>query len=226
MRIRTIKPEFFRHEELQDCEAANAGKYPMLVFAGLWGHCDKAGRFEWKPRTLKLDILPFLNFEMDETLAILENAGFLSRYEVDGKQFGLIKSFQDHQRITGKELEAPCRFPEPPKAIGSAHVKQRGNIGETPEKHSESQEGKGREGNGVRAKSRASPKLPCPQEFEVTEPMAQWAEAKGLPADRVMTETEKFIAHHRSKDSRFSDWRHAWQSWIFKAVEYGGFKGK
>lgn len=43
-RIRTIKPEFFRHEGLQDLEQANPGAYAMLVFAALWGHCDKHGR--------------------------------------------------------------------------------------------------------------------------------------------------------------------------------------
>ena len=42
-RIRTIKPEFFRHESLQDLEIANPGMYPMMVFEALWGHCDSKG---------------------------------------------------------------------------------------------------------------------------------------------------------------------------------------
>jgi hypothetical protein len=58
-RIRTVKPDFFRHEALQDLELANPGMYPMMVFQALWGHCDSKGRFEWKPRMLKLDILRF-----------------------------------------------------------------------------------------------------------------------------------------------------------------------
>ena len=59
-RIRTIKPEFFRDEILQDLERTHPEHRPMLVFAALWGHCDKQGVFEWKPRQLALDILPFL----------------------------------------------------------------------------------------------------------------------------------------------------------------------
>ena len=143
-RIRTVKPDFFRHESLQDLEAANVGKYPMLVFEGLWGHCDKAGRFEYRPRTLKLDILPFLPFDMAETLEILCGAGFIERYEVDGKEYGLIASFQDHQRIGGKEATEPEKYPEPPKKQSE---KQRGSSGEAVGHQEGLQEGKGREGN-------------------------------------------------------------------------------
>lgn len=87
-RIRTVKPEFFRHEALQDLEIANPGKYPMMVFEALWGHCDSKGRFEWKPRMLKLDILPFLAFDMAETLSILDAGGMVRRYSVGGKEYG------------------------------------------------------------------------------------------------------------------------------------------
>lgn len=137
-RIRTIKPDFFRHEKLQDLEIANPGMYPMMVFEGLWGHCDSKGRFEWKPRTLKLDILPFLPFDMAETLAILENAGMLHRYSVDGKEYGLIDTFEKHQRLSGKELTEGEKFPAP---MIETTVKQQGSVREIPE----SQEGKGRE---------------------------------------------------------------------------------
>lgn len=147
-RIRTIKPEFFRHEGLQDLEIANPGKYPMMVFEALWGHCDSKGRFEWKPRMLKLDILPFLPFDMAETLAILVKAGMLHRYTVDGKEYGEIGTFEKHQRLSGKELTEGEKFPAPTQ---ESPVKHRGSVGEIPE----SQEGKGREeegkeeGNGV-----------------------------------------------------------------------------
>lgn len=141
-RIRTIKPDFYRHEGLQDLEAANPGKYCMLVFSALWGHCDKAGRFEWRPRTLKLDILPFLAFDMADTLAALCEAGFVTKYEVDSKEYGLIKSFQEHQRINGKEAQEQEKYPKPPE-------NKQGSNWEATGKHLPGQEGKGREGNGV-----------------------------------------------------------------------------
>lgn len=143
-RIRTIKPDFFRHEALQDLEASSPGKCPMLVFAGLWGHCDKAGRFEWRPRQLKLDILPFLPFDMTETLNLLVASGFIRRYSADGGEYGVIPSFQDHQRINGKESQEPERFPR------EQSEKQSGSHGEALGKQPGRQEGKGREeeGNG------------------------------------------------------------------------------
>jgi uncharacterized phage protein (TIGR02220 family) len=144
-RIRTIKPEFFRHEKLQDLEAAHPGKHCMLVFAGLWGHCDKAGRFEYRPRTLKLDILPFLDFNMRDTLALLESAGFIRCYIANDKQYAEIPSFTDHQRIGGKEAQEPERFPPP---VVEASGKYEGSDSEAFEKQQGLQEGKGREGKG------------------------------------------------------------------------------
>lgn len=146
-RIRTIKPEFFRHEGLQDLEAENPGSCVMLVFAGLWGHCDKAGRFEWKPRMLKLDILPFIEFDMGGTLALLCEAGFLRKYEIDGKQYGEIYSFEKHQRINGKEAQEPEKHPAP---RDEAQEVNKGSNGEATGKHLPAQEGKGKEEEGKR----------------------------------------------------------------------------
>jgi len=144
-RIRTVKPEFFRHELLQDLEITNQGKYPMLVFAGLWGHCDKSGSFEWRPRILKLDILPFMSFDMAETLTILAQAGLVEKYTVDGKEYGHIPSFEDHQRIGGKEAQEPSKYPAP---IGERAGKERGSTREATGKQLGLQEGKGRERKG------------------------------------------------------------------------------
>src|SRR6185437_7387710 len=138
----TIKPTFFRHEGLQDLESANPGAYVMLVFAGLWGHCDKAGRFEWRPRQLKLDILPFLEFDIRNTLAILSTAGIIRRYAVNGKEYGIVPSFSEHQRIGGKEAQEDEKYPPPPE-------NELGSAGEAPVKHLPAQEGNGdREGKG------------------------------------------------------------------------------
>ena len=119
-RIRTIKPMFFRHEELQELELLHGHLKPMLVFVALWGHCDAEGRFEWKPRTLKLDILPFIPFDMEEALQLLKAHGFLSQYTVQDRLYGAVDSFTEHQRISGKEREEGEKFPSPPG-------KQRGN---------------------------------------------------------------------------------------------------
>ena len=142
-RIRTVKPDFFRHEGLQDLERDNPGQHVMLTFAGLWTLCDKAGRFEWKPRTIKLDVLPFLDFDMETTLTLLERFSYVRRYEVDGKLYGVIPSFEEHQRINGKEAQEPAKYPEPVEFI---EPQTEGSNVEATGKQSRSQEGKGREG--------------------------------------------------------------------------------
>lgn len=124
-RIRTVKPEAFRHEELQDLEKEFPDLKPMLVFMGLWTCCDKCGRFIWSPKHLHLDVLPFLGFSMEDTLNLLESKGYLRRYEVGEKTYGWVPSWKKHQRITGKEASDPPRYPTPPEFA-------KGNTGEIP----------------------------------------------------------------------------------------------
>jgi hypothetical protein len=112
-RIRNIKPDFFRHEGLQDLERKNAGKYPMLVFEGLWTKSDRQGVFEWKPKVLKLDILPFLDFDMEKTLKILLDAGYIGKYKAEGKEYGIIPTFNKHQIISRAEKGNINVFPLP-----------------------------------------------------------------------------------------------------------------
>lgn len=143
-RIRTVKPEFYRHELLQHLERHHPGLRPMLVFSGLWTLCDKLGQFEWKPRQIHLDLLPYVDFEMEDTLQVLEDAGMVLQYEVDGKFYGLIPSFKTHQRISGKEVVLPPRYPVFSSealvkhrgivsgSTGETLVKQRGSTGEVP----------------------------------------------------------------------------------------------
>jgi hypothetical protein len=132
-RIRNVKPEFFTHEGLQDLELENAGKYPMFVFEGLWGQCDRNGAFEWKPRTLKLHILPFLPFEMDKTLDILAAAGYIEKYTANGKDYGIIRSFPKHQSICEKERQNINIFPLPPDNSGPDPEPPRNAPGPDPE---------------------------------------------------------------------------------------------
>ncbi len=102
-RIRTVKPEFFRHEGLQDLEAAHPGKYPMLVFEGIWTICDREGRFLWKPRSIKLDILPFLEFNMSETMDLLAQSGFIQKYEIEDNVYGEVLAWDRHQIVSRDE---------------------------------------------------------------------------------------------------------------------------
>ena len=176
-RIRTIKPEFFRHEKLQDLEIENPGSYCMLVFIGLWTQCDNQGTFIYKPRQLKLDILPFIDFDMENTLSLLNREGLIKKYSVNGKHYGNIPTLPMHQRFSGKEAgEAGKKFPTPYEGDREVTGKQQGSNGEAietdqsftnvqererekeKEREKEREQGKGKEGETPPSVS------PCPHQ--------------------------------------------------------------
>lgn len=137
-RIRTIKPEFFRHEELYAAEIQS--RLPLRVaFAGLFTVADREGRFKWKPTQIKFDVLPYDDLDFAHVLNALAAYGFIVKYEVDGKTYGAIPSFKDHQVINNKE--AKSLIPEKTDAPFTRllHVTHASLM--------EGKEGKGREGN-------------------------------------------------------------------------------
>ena len=227
-RIRNIKPDFFRHEHLQDLEIGNPGKYIMLVFIGLWTQCDANGNFQWRPRMLKLDILPFIDFDIDETLQILADAGYVHPYHAEGEKYGHIPHFTRHQRITGKEATEGQKYPV------KTPEQQQGNNGETTGKHPVAQErstgkdNREREGVNARAhedfpeiqKTPPDPAAPddTPLPDRICDAIAQWVETdRGIQILKrwkrdtgysdslhgpTTGELRKFITHHLTKPHR------------------------
>ena len=146
MRIRTIKPEFFVHEELFDAEA-ESGLPLRLAFAGLWCASDREGRFQWRPRTLKLGILPYDDVDFGAVLDALEDGGFVVRYEVDGKQYGEIPSWPHHQVINGRESDS--KIPQNPAVDDASGTREARVEDASDTRHVHARgEGKGREGKG------------------------------------------------------------------------------
>lgn len=139
MRIRTIKPEFFR-----DGTVVELPYVARLVFIGLWCCADRAGRLEDRPRDLQLSLLPGdPDEDVDDILNVLHSSDLIERYVVDGHGYIAIKNFEKHQRITGTEALNPSKHPGPPE-------NHSGNTSEAPTKHSRhtGRERKGREGKG------------------------------------------------------------------------------
>jgi hypothetical protein len=109
-RIRTIKPEFFKHSRLFDAELETG--LPLRVgFAGLWTCCDREGRFKWRPRELKLDVLPYDDCDFSHVLEALADHGFIVKYEFAVETFGYIPSWKSHQFVNGKEAQS--QLPDP-----------------------------------------------------------------------------------------------------------------
>ena len=101
-RIRTVKPELFRHEALFEAEL-KSGLPLRLAYVGLFTACDREGRFKWKPRALKLDVLPYDDVDFSRVLDALVTHGFIVKYEFDGDEFGCIPSWGSHQIVNNRE---------------------------------------------------------------------------------------------------------------------------
>jgi hypothetical protein len=150
-RIRTIKPQFFKNEDIAELSAMT-----RLLFIGLWTQADRDGRLEDRPKRLKAEIFPYENFDIEKGLNELKSAGFIIRYKANVNASGRvlapeqpvtelaliqIVTFSKHQRFTGKEAQEESLYPPPQgREVNGKHL---GNTG----KQLGTQEGN-KEGNG------------------------------------------------------------------------------
>ena len=152
-RIRTVKPELFRHEGLYELEQ-ETGLPIRFAFAGLFTVCDRRGRFQWRPRQLKLDVLPYDEFDFSRVLDALMTRGFVVMYENSGELYGCIPTFERHQVINNRESESelPSIDDELSEVFDSEGCPTReprvNHATVTPLKHAQA-EGKGREGEYI-----------------------------------------------------------------------------
>lgn len=147
-RIRSIKPEIFDDEDLWDL-AQETGLPVLQAFVGLWCYADREGRFEWRPRALKSKILPYWDGDMRLALEALASRSFIIRYTVNGKNYGYVRTFKEHQQINNKE---PASTLPPPELHATASRDPRDDNAnpdtDDPPSSLPEGNGKGREGNG------------------------------------------------------------------------------
>ena len=125
-RSRDIRPEFFTDEKV--------GELPYgarILFIGIWCHSDLRGVFEYSAKQLRVLIFPFdeglTSVSAQEWLQILEDRGFIYRFEAEGKTWGCVKNWH-HQGISGREKEIGTKRPPPP---GTTQGQPRDNLGHT-----------------------------------------------------------------------------------------------
>lgn len=99
-RIRTIKPEFWRDEELSSvsCEAA-------LLAIGLLNVADDSGYFNANPKLIAAEVFPLREL-CSSTTALMDELLMIGYIKVfsgsDGKRYGCICNFEKHQVINKK----------------------------------------------------------------------------------------------------------------------------
>ena len=149
-RIRTIKPEIALDEDLwRLCEEMPTAPV-FQVYTMLWCHADREGRFEWRPIALKVVCCPYWSGDFDLVLRGLERYGKVLRYEVDGKQYGIVKNLKVHQAFNNREPAS--KLPPPPGILKDAYTDSSAHLSthvRAPEEGTGRElEGNGREGEG------------------------------------------------------------------------------
>jgi len=119
MRIRTIKPEFYRSQDI-----ANLSREDRLLFVGLWSYVDDNGVGVDDYRLIVADLFPLDEDQVEtrayvrEGLARLSRGSLLTRFTVDDRRYLYINSWDKHQRVDKPNRP---RFPRPDDPLTSTN---------------------------------------------------------------------------------------------------------
>jgi len=115
-RIRYLKPDFFKDEDIKELSFE-----ARLFYQGLWVQADREGRGEDRPERLKIEIMPYDEVDAEEIMRLLAchkkngKRPFIVRYEIDGEKYYQIINWQKHQKPHKTERESV--IPPVPKEL-------------------------------------------------------------------------------------------------------------
>jgi len=93
-RIRSVHPGLWTDDAF-----LGLSKDALLFVIALWSECDDGGAFQWKPRQLKPRLAAASEgIDVDQILAELADANFITRYRVDDADYGAVRSFGKYQK--------------------------------------------------------------------------------------------------------------------------------
>lgn len=102
-RIRSIHPGQWSDEDFV------ALSFPARLLAlALRNIADDHGVFEWKPRTIKMQLLPADAIDVHPLLSELVGNNMVLEFESGGKRYGAIRNFTKWQRPKKPSYQYPC----------------------------------------------------------------------------------------------------------------------
>lgn len=219
-RIRTIKPDFFRNEEV-----AGLTYRARLTWVGLWTYADDEGRGKDNARIIKGDLWPLeddvTHLEVEADLKELEQHGRITRYEVNGERFLFVNKWRDHQRIA-KPTASKLPPPPLPNLSGRTTTPLPEDYHTTTEplplgKEVEVEREMEVEEEVKPARKRATR---IPEDFAPSPEMLAWA-ATNTPNVNPSLATQKFINYWTAKSSSATklDWPATWRNWMLSDQE-------
>lgn len=196
MRIRSIKPEFWRSSDISKLSIED-----RLLFVGLWSYVDDNGVGIDKLAAIAADLFaddieqdaPETFARVSRGLRNLSEGGRIVRYTVDGAQYLAIVNWGKHQRI---DKPGKPRFPRPDAENASI----RESVARVPEKVAPGTGEQGNSGTGDKESDPGKPDARTPEHratddayektgkafnFIATRQIAKWA-----INDRAKTEAE------------------------------------
>jgi hypothetical protein len=197
MRIRSVKPDFWR-DELTGLMDPSVG----LFYLGLACYADDEGRFEWNAALIRADLDPY-DAKWGGTSGIgkhLENLRRLKRivrYVVGGRTYGFIPTQTKHQK---PNRPTESKFPPPPDLLTEDSVSPPGSLtaGEGVG------EGEG-EGTGEHPAAAPPPLRLAPESLDLGIPAAPPPTPKAA-AERVSPSASVVALKRAASDERFGPW--------------------
>jgi hypothetical protein len=237
-RARNIKPGICKNEDLAECSIP-----ARYLFACLPMLADREGLLEDRPKRIKMEIFPGDAIDVEPLLMELSSHGtppFIVRYQNSDGRFIQITRFKEHQSPHYSEKPSTIKPPKLPESVEHEATETPGTLPEdsrsTPVIKGGSQppdslipdslipdcsnSGSSNPPSKQPKGSRKKPATPAPDVFDVTDAMAEWAVAEGLPEARLERETRQFLDKSKAQGKTFSDWDAAWRTWIRNAVEF------
>jgi hypothetical protein len=107
-RSRNIKHAFFTNDELAEIKPLG-----RLLFIGMWTLADFKGDLEYRPKRLKVELLPYDNCDINGLVEDLHESRFIAIYHDQGKPYIHISNFTKHQNPHPNEKKKGSKIPSP-----------------------------------------------------------------------------------------------------------------
>lgn len=229
MRIRSIKPEFWRSDDIDTLDW-----HTRLLFIGLWSYVDDNGVGRDRVSDIVADLFagdlsgdpPETLRRVTEGLDALSQGGQIVRYVSDGRAFLFILEWDKHQQISHPNKP---RYPRPTREDTKILEPLPKSSGKSPETLPT---GAGEQGNRGTDKTPPASRPPrgkrLPDDWAPTTDLLDWA-SREHPSIDPQAETAKFCDYWRSlagaKASKI-DWAGTWRNWIRNARPSPTINGK
>lgn len=216
-RIRTIKPDFWRNDDLSSVSAEAA-----LLAIGLLNFTDDEGFFIANTRLLRADIFPLreLSGSVPELLLELEAIGFVRLFSgVDGKQYGEVSNFRKHQVIskpTPSKIKQLSMLPEDygSNVVGLPLGKEGKGKEEEEEGRVDGEDSPIAQQDDELGKSKRATRFD--PDFQIPDEWIAFAKSERPDLDPLKTfaRFRDFWVSKSGKDATKMDWMATWRNWV------------